>query len=686
ASANRYNEQARTEAGLGYDLTELGFPKSLVDQFKIKMFPQIDISDMTGLGRGTFTEEPTTVFSLQPNATWLKGAHTLRAGLEMRVTDYQRIQSGNSSMRLNFRRGPTQRDFQQADALSGHAFASFLLGHTEGFVDVNLFPRFRWSYVAPWVQEDWKITDRLTVNLGLRWDFSGPPAEAHNRVNYSFDSTSLNPVTRFIDQTRFPGFQVRGGLTFAGVDGNPESPYKYDWNNVQPRAGFAYRLGERSIVKAGYGRYYMNPTAMGIVEGFNLQTSIVNTLDGGRTHLVNLGNPYPNGIPQPEGSALGLMTALGRGASFSNPDYEVPYTHQFSLGIERQLPWRTTVELAYVGSRAHQETSNWGGFNEMSLEFRNRCDVTAGGNVSFCNERVPNPFFNVPGFEGTTRFTSSTIARSDLARPFPQFGGITQQQLNEGRTWYDSAQLTVTKRSSAGLTLNGTYTFSTTIERNGYKDAIARTINQSRAASDRPHRATISGVYLLPFGNGQRWLRNLPGVVDAVVGGWEVAGFYIYTSGQPWDLPSNVYYVKGAENPNPNARPGIIQGVIPCVAQMGNDGVVRMQAFSVAAGCTEPNFIVRPSFTGQTTNSRDDHIRRPSFQQFDMNFAKFVRLTGGVRAQIRVEVFNLLNKAVYSTRNYGNNPNNSDFGQINLAAMAQSNFPRHVQLGIKLIW
>ncbi|OLE84540.1 MAG: hypothetical protein AUF76_03085 [Acidobacteria bacterium 13_1_20CM_2_65_9] len=692
ASANRYNELNRTDAGMGFDVTELGFQRSLVDQFNVKMFPYVDLSDYTRLGRGDFSEEPTTVVSLQPNLTWLQGRHTLRAGLEVRRTLYERLVSGNPSMRLNFRRGATQRDFQQADALSGNAFASFLLGAADssGLVDVNIFPEYTWNYAAPWIQDDWKIGNRLTLNLGVRWDFNSPVREAQNRLNYGFDSTAINPVSALIDQRAFPGYQVRGGIQFAGVDGRPDTPYAFDTNNVQPRAGFAYKLSERTVIKGGVGRYFMNPTNTGYNEGFSVQTPVVASLDGGRTPLVNLSNPFPDGVRQPAGSANGLMTALGTGPDFANPSYQVPYVYQFSLGVERQLPWRTTAEISYVGSRTYQDTNTWTGFNEPSLAFRNLCDVTAGGNANYCNERVPNPFYQVPGFEGTTRFTSTTISRYDLARPFPQFtGGVTQQLLNEGRIWYDSAQVVVSKRTSSGLTLNGTYTFSKMIEQNGYNDAIARTVQKSPAAADRPHRVTISGVYLLPFGHSKRFLGRIPGPLDAIIGGWEVAGLYVYNSGQPWDLPTtgNLFYkVKDARNPNPAARPGIIQAVLPCVAQMGNDGVLRMLAYSTAAGCTEPYFIVQPSFTGRRSNARDDDIRRPSFHQFDVNFAKSVPLRNGQRLQLRVEAFNLLNKPMYSTRNYANNPLNSDFGQINLSATEQSNFPRNVQLGIKFLW
>src|SRR5262249_34635997 len=266
--------------------------------------------------------------------------------------------------------------------------------------------------------------------------------------------------------------------------------------------------------------------------------------------------------------------------------------------------------------------NSWGGFNDTPLELRDRCDPTKGGSVAFCNELLPNPFFGVPGFEGTSRFTSPTLSRSELSRPFPQFGGITMFERNDGRIWYDSMQLVVNKRAAGGLTVNGTYTLSKMIEENGFRDDQQRVLQKSPYTTDRRHRLTVSGVYELPFGRGRRFAAAMPTALDAVLGGWEAAGMLLFNSGRPWDLRGNVFYVKDGAIRDVDLSGTVIRGVSNCVAQMSNTGVVTMLAFSTAAGCTEPTFIIRPSFTGRTTNFRDDVIRRPHFYQFDMNFPK----------------------------------------------------------------
>jgi outer membrane receptor protein involved in Fe transport len=172
--------------------------------------------------------------------------------------------------------------------------ASFLLGApADGQIDFNVFPIYMWKYLAPWVQDDWRITRKLTLNLGLRWDLSTPVRERFDHMNYAFDPGALNPVSALIDKTRFPGFEVRGGLRFAGVDGNPREPWKFDGSNIQPRLGAVYELDDWTVLRGGYGRYYMNPVSVGFTQGFSIQTPFVASLDGSRTPLYNLGNPFP---------------------------------------------------------------------------------------------------------------------------------------------------------------------------------------------------------------------------------------------------------------------------------------------------------------------------------------------------------------------------------------------------------
>ena len=198
---------------------------------------------------------------------------------------------------------------------------------------------------------------------------------------------------------------------------------------------------------------------------------------------------------------------------------------------------------------------------------------------------------------------------------------------------------------------------------------------------------TISGVYFLPFGRDRKFLSNASPVVDAFAGGWEVAGLWLFNTGRPWGLPQNVFYVKDAKLDNVNyGDPKVIRAVQNCVAQQSDNGTITMLGYSVAAGCTEPNFVIRPNYTRGAVPFRDDAIRRPPFYQFDVNFAKTTRISNALRVQLRLELYNILNQAIYDERQYENNPTNALFGTIDRSVIRQSNFPRYMQLGIKLIF
>ena len=689
AGLNQYLELARSDPGLSFNPAELGFPPSLISQLPNQVFPRITLTDYQGLGRQGRSSETTTVLSVQPNMTWTKGRHTVRGGLDMRLTWYTREINGNLFL-MSFDNRFTRRLFNQNEtAPSGNSIASFLLGAASGGqIDNNFYPTFRWNYNAPWIQDDWKITSRLTLNLGLRWDLNSPVFEEQNRVNYGFDTTSINPVSSRINPSPAVPWitTVKGGVQFAATNGNPKYPYQWDKNNLQPRVGFTYMLSERTILRGGYGLYFLNVTGTTTQNGFSISTPLITSNDADRTSTFPLSNPYSQGVAQAPGAALGLETFLGRGPSFSNIDYLNPYVHQFSIGVQRQLPWRASIDISYVGSRTRQEQNSWGGFNEPPLSLRDQCDVTKGGQAAFCNALLPNPFVNVAGFEGTNRYTSPTLSRFELSRPFPQFTGFTQFERNDGQIWYDSLQVVMNKRLSDGISLSGNWTLAKMIEENGFKDDLAAILQKSPYTTDRRHRVTISGVYSLPFGRDRKYMRDAGPVVEALAGGWEVAGMWLFNTGRPWDLPGNVFYVKDAKLPNVEYTPTSIRAVRNCVATMSDLGVVTMQAFSVAAGCTEPNFIIRPNFTGRTTEFRDDAIRRTPFYQFDINFAKMVQLTSNLRLQIRFELYNVLNQVIYDERQYVNNPTDPLFGTIDRTSVRQSNFPRYGQLGLKLLF
>jgi hypothetical protein len=718
-SSNRYIEEARFQDGLGYDISQLGFPSSLASQLPFPMFPRIELSDNIHLGRGSFNREPTNVLSVQPNLSLIKGAHTMRFGLDWRFTQYARLVAGNGGGRLTFDRTFTQEVFNRADPLSGSAVAALLIGAPSGGnVDNNVFPIYGFKYYAPWFQDDWKVSRKLTLNFGLRYDANLPGVERFGRLNYGFNPTAVNPANARINRARLINgqTQITGGLGFVEEG---QAAVKSDYNNWQPRFGFAYSFDGKTVIRGGWGRYFINPVGdPGYpTNGFSVQTPFVASLDQNRTSLLNLSNPFPNGVLRPAGSGLGLETFLGLGFNYSNPDFRVPYVDNFSLGVQRQLPFGFAAEVSYVGSRTRDAQSRFGGINEPTLAFRNQCDVTKGGNRAFCDELLPNPFQGVAGFSGA-RFTAATLSRYELMRPFPQFGGITELERNDGKVWYNSLQAIANKRLARGLTMSLTYTFSKTIEEGiqvpgntadntaSFIDDVARILNRSLAFSDRPNRFTASGVWELPIGRGQRFLDVDNKLVNGVLGGWQLAGMYIYNSGRPWQLPGNVDivdpdYYKVEKNRFVNVPGGQaewIQGVRPCVAQYGRNAdnsykrdaqgrlVPELLAYSVAAGCTAPSFIIREPFTTRTTAVRSDKVRRPPFEQFDLNLSKTFRITERLRMQFRGEAYNVFNTPMYDERAFNTTPTDPEFGSINKNNVRQSNFPRFWQLGFKFLF
>jgi hypothetical protein len=436
----------------------------------------------------------------------------------------------------------------------------------------------------------------------------------------------------------------------------------------------------------------LNPTGQGQTQGFSLATQLISSNDGNRTVIPNiLSNPYPSGIQQPPGNSLGPLTNLGRGFTFVNPDFVTPSVHQYSIGIQRELPWKVSLEASYVGSRSYDVQGNWGGFNEASADFQRQCDITQGGSRSFCDQLITNPYFGVPGFEGTTRFTNATLARSELARPYNAFGGITRSENNFGKMWYDSLQLVANKRWSKGVTMAVNYTWvprwtedgasTDTGIGNAYVDDVSLLKNRGPYFSQRKHRVTASGVWQM---GGQ----NRKDVIGYVFGGWSIAPMFVFQSGQPWNMPGNVDLAPGVALKdialNGDKEGQFMYGVKPCVGNYNaTTGKYDLQSYSVAYGCTQPYFLIRQAFQRRTAMFRYDEFRRPIYWEIDASIAKTVRITDKTRFQMRFEAFNLLNSPMYDERGYNTDTNSSDFGRINRNVTGQSNFQRAFQLGFK---
>jgi hypothetical protein len=690
-SYNRFIEQGTGRANEGFNLTSLGLPASLINQ----------LPSGAGFGRWTFTGYNTlgrdtgatlsNNYALQSSITKIAGAHSLKAGIDVRRIHYIQKNSGQV-LEFGSTRSWTQRLWNQGDTTSGDGYATFLLGTPSSGTERNqLFPFNRQWYTALYLHDDWKVSRRLSLNLGVRWDYNGAPDEKWNRMNRGFDPNQASPLAQQIPAAmlaQYPQLRdIKGGLRFVGVDGQPTIAGNHDWNNWQPRVGAAYQLSDRLVMRGGYGLYYLNPNNdYREFAGFSASTPLVTSLDDGRTPIRNLlSNPYPEGLRVPVGASLGALTFVGQNFNWFNPTFRTPRAHQFSFGFQFQTSRTSTLEASYVGSRsANLNTER--DFNIPTLAFRKTCNILEGGSPTVCDAQVTNPFRGIEAFRGTTYFTANTVSRFDLARPFPQFNGnLLQRGLNDSEIWYNSLQINYNQRTGKGLTMLVNYTLSKMVERWGWTDAYAGVQQQGIYAADRPQYFKFTAVYELPFGKGKRFGAGASGFVNKVISGWEATSFYTNASGEPNDLPGNVIQLKDAMVENVDWKAHQVRGWNPCTLRIFNDG--RQQAVNCPAGSTDYYWLHLPSYAPRSTPFRSGQIRKHHAFTLDSSINKTTYITERLKVQFRAEVFNLFNHNYYGRDGFNTDPNSVNFGTMFPSTASNQNiFPRQIQLGFKAFW
>ena len=349
-----------------------------------------------------------------------------------------------------------------------------------------------------YVQDDWRISKNLTINLGGRWDYESPYTERYNRSNAGFDPSSASPI-------KAPGLDVKGGLLFASS--GQRLMYPRDLNNFQPRIGVAWKLTGKTVFRGGYGLSFIPTNVTNITtqtQGFSTSTPFVASNDNTNTIPTGrLANPFPNGFVTPAGNSLGLATFAGQSFTYIDQTRTQPAIHQFSAGFQQELPGHILIDASYVGSRTH----GLGVGKQID-------DVTAAQlalGTTYLNTSVPNPF---SGLLPSTALNGTNTTRRQLLRPYPQFTGITRNETPIGYEWYNSFQLQVQKRLSNGFHAMLTYTYSTTMGavsylNNQFSDSQ---LERARVAEDLPHRASILAGYELPFFKGSHGMKLLASV------------------------------------------------------------------------------------------------------------------------------------------------------------------------------
>lgn len=669
-----------------FDPASLGFSSSVVSLFGgAQYFPLFDFDTLTDIGDNLGGNTTHTIWSFQPTYTKLTGNHSIKGGYDLRK--YHEFAEGPGRRAGDYLSRNANAFTRQTNTSAAQNFqdvASFLAGYpTAGAIEINAQRTNEQWYHAMYVQDDWKLTNKLTLNLGLRYEIEGAPTEDNNGNVRGFDPAATLSITTAAEQAYaahpdvIPASQwrARGGVGFVS-DSTP-GIYSADKNNIQPRAGFAYRFNDKTVIRGGWG-IYTSPFVFsnGINQmGYSQSTPFTATQNNGLTFQSTLSNPYPNGVLQPAGNSLGPNTFLGQSLTrFAPIEFQNAQLSRYLVNVQRELPGQWLFEVGYAGSHGFNLTTNEE-LNAIPAQYLSSSHVRDQATIDFLAVNVSNPFVGLL----PTGFTGANVARSQLLRPYPQFNNVPTFG-NNGSSQYDSFQTRLERRFSKGYSIIGTYTWSHFTEKVFRLNATDADFEKRLARDDVPHRVTTSILYELPFGQGKPLGTNTTGLTNALIGGWSVNAIGQFQSGRPLDFEGrNIYFngdlnaLKAKYTDNSDVPVFDISGFYfhdAAVQTNGVDDPVKQRGDQRIN--LQNNIRYFPS--------RVDGIRSPFLKLWDISIVKQVPISGRVRAQFNIEFLNAFNVVVFNDAN--TDPRNADFGKVT----SQNNLPRDIQLGFKIVW
>lgn len=653
---------SRLPQSSGFDLAGAGFPAQFSSSVFYNVFPPISIQNYEGLGtrsNGDLLRRGDLSHSLQGSITKISGKHTFKYGGDARMYRYADIQASDVTPSFSFNSVWTQQDPFAPSATAGWGLASFLMGYPAG--GNNRIPgsiAVQWFYLAGYVQDDWRVTNKLTLNLGFRYDLETPYTERYNR-NTSFDLNAKSAAAQ-----RVP--TALGGLQFMGKEIGSRYRQPLDRNNFGPRFGLAYKLTEKTVLRAAYGLFYQPIVNTGFgaatfgALGYDGDTPFLTSTDGGLTPARRLSNPFPDGFNLPTGSGDGVNTLLGQSVSTQLRNVVTPYTQQFNVGVQRQMKsW--LLDVGYVGSRGVNQYINIQG-NQLAPSLYAR--------GAALNQQVPNPFL---GLVARGTFSNPTLSAGQLLRPFPQFSDVQYTTVSAGQMNYNSLQTKLERRFSNGFSLLTSYTWSKNIgnvgERywrsTGIQNQYDNQVERSLSPIDIGHRMTTAFLYDLPFGKGRPWANSLPGFANAIVGGWQVNGVLTLQSGLPLSItvPVNSIGFGAGQRPNNNGKSALLP-----------------ESQRTALRWFDTSVFSQPDpFTFGNTGPQSPDLRGQGVNNWTTSFFKNTAIRERVTVQFRAEFFNLLNHPLWAAP--GTTVNTPTFGQV-----TQKTGNRSGQLALKLLF
>ncbi|HUL32607.1 MAG TPA: TonB-dependent receptor [Candidatus Eisenbacteria bacterium] len=664
-----------------------------------------------------------TLYSYSSSLSWVHGRHIFKFGGEQRIFFNNFFQPNPPTGFFHFTQNETEQVVGAGNSLQGNSFASLLLGYGDpGSSSLSVFKSVanKSKETAFYVQDDWKLTPKLTVNLGLRYEWSTPYTERNNLIQFS-DFTGDSGVNVPID---IPGLVDRtgnlAGTTVFPTSGNRNIPV--DRNNIAPRVGFAYSIDDKTVVRGGAGIYYgMNVATNFQFTGtaFGNSHSILFSKDNFQTQFASLENPFPNGYALPQGTQYGALALWGfpNNNSLDTGDDRNAEIYQWNLGVQHLFPGGITIGIDYSASRStHLPYSSFSGTanrNYLPSSVRNQIvsqynTCIAGSDPENCvtpsntlANLTDNPFaslftgqdaiFNQP----ESIYNDNQIPLINLLRPFPQFDGpFSGLTLLAASAWYNSLQVRFQKRAGHYISFEGNYTFSKATDNSsaGANSFITTSLSSgipqeydnlkaenSISANDATHRFVLATIVDVPVGRG-RWIgRDMNRVLDGIVGGWSISTIVTFQTGTPISI-----MMASPRLADGNQRPNVVCGSPGSgfsyhqAAANGQDlasgaDIDPNSASVFNANCfADPGDQVAGNAPRYFSNLRGDGIHNA-----DLSFSKEFLIREGMRLQIRGEFFNFTNTPRFNFPDtlFGD----SSFGQVT----STLNSPRHTQIGVR---